>query len=85
MKKLIAIYIILYALVVCGVIVMMPKGEHTVSKEVVINTSAFQKGDLVVMTKYGLKKAMAKDCVPDTVGIVTVVGEEGRVILKYKR
>ena len=87
MKKLIVIYVLLCVLFFSGIVLLIPKEQHTPHVQqdtIVANTSAFQEGDLVVMTKYGLKKAMASD-VCDTLGIVTVVGEDGRLILKYKK
>ena len=83
-KSLALAYFIIYAVVIVVMIMCAHNNTHTVSEEIIANTSAFVEGDMVVVTKYGLKKAMAGD-VCDTLGIVTVVGEDGRIILKYKK
>ena len=57
---------------------------RVISEEIVANTSAFEKGNLVILTKYGLRLAQGSDAC-DTVGIVTCVGDSGKIILKYKR
>lgn len=93
MKKLVAAFITCLIILIGSILIFFPKGKHTQPTTVTstirgINTSAFQKGDILVVDEKimgGIRVAMACDSLVDTVGIIVVVGEEGEIILKYKK
>ena len=89
--KILSVFVLFYLLVATLVYLSFKKmhveiPQHRVVEEKIsLNTVSLKYGMVLVLDKNGsFRIAMPSDCDRDTIGIVTRVGEDGEVTLKYK-